>query len=92
MRKYCEAEQVTSIYPGPQTIGLMLALLEVHPVSGAGIHDLRLAATMQENGVTQITTYNKKDFAPLPGIAVVDPSDLVRAGETIDEEAEEDAP
>lgn len=76
VRKYYESEDITLIYPGPQTIGLMLSLLEVHPVSGARIHDLRIAATMIENGVTQIVTYDEHVFAHLPGITVVDPSAL----------------
>ena len=77
VRRYYESEDITLICPGPQTIGLMLSLLKVHPVSGARIHDLRIAATMIENGVTRIVTYDEHVFAHLPGITVVDPSAFI---------------
>ena len=54
---------------------------QAHPVSGPRIHDFRIAATMIENGVTRIVTYNHKDFSPLPGITVVSPSELIQADE-----------
>ena len=60
----------------------MLTFLDTHPVSGAHIHDLRLAATMVENGVSKVATYDKGHFTHLPGIEVVDPSELI----TVDEE------
>ncbi len=81
IRKYNESADITVIYPGPQTIGLMLSLLDAHPVSGARIHDLRIAATMLENGVTEIATYDTHVFAYLPGITVLTPSDLVSAAQ-----------
>ena len=81
VKKYYESEDITLIYPGPQTIGLMLSFLEAHPVSGPRIHDLRIAATMLENGVNQIVTYDEHVFAHLPGITVVDPSELIQADE-----------
>ena len=80
LKKYYESEDITLIYPGPQTIGLMLSFLEAHPVSGSRIHDLRIAATMLENGVTRIVTYDEHVFAHLPGITVIDPSALMQLG------------
>ena len=77
IRKYYESEDITLIYPGSQTMGLMLSFLEAHPVSGARIHDLRIAATMLENRITSIVTYDEHVFAHLPGITVVDPSELI---------------
>lgn len=79
IRKYYESEDITLIYPGPETMGLMFSFLDAHPVSGARIHDLRIAATMVENGITRIVTYDEHVFAHLPGITVVRPSDLLRA-------------
>lgn len=91
IRKYSESEDITVIYPGPQTIGLMLSLLDAHPVSGARIHDLRIAATMLENGVTEITTYDEHVFAHLPGITVVDPSDLIPTVEPEDDNSNDNS-
>ena len=88
VQKYYESEDITLIYPGPQTIGLMLSFLAAHPVSGPRIHDIRIAATMIENGVNQIVTYDEHVFAHLPGITVVDPSALIQ----VDEVAENDTP
>lgn len=73
MRKYYRAKRLVKIYPGPTIIERMLALLEIHPVSGHDIHDLHLIATMLENGVTKIYTFNVKDFAPIPNIEVLTP-------------------
>ena len=78
IRKYDESEDIASIYPGPGTVGMMLTLLEAHPVSGARIHDLRIAATMLENGVTQVATYDTHVFAQLPMARPLDPAALIR--------------
>ena len=56
----------------------MLAFLEAHPISGARIHDVRLAATMVENGVSKIVTYDQGLFSQLPGIEVLDPSEFLQ--------------
>jgi predicted nucleic acid-binding protein len=61
---------------------MMLSLLEAHPVSGARIHDLRIAATMLENGVSKVATYDTHVFAHLPMIEPLDPSALIQARNT----------
>ena len=86
VRTYNESEDIAVIYPGPQTIGLMLSFLESHPVSGARIHDLRIAATMIENGITSIATYDEHVFAHLPGITVVNPPELIPTPEEAEPE------
>ena len=86
IRTYNESEDIAVIYPGSQTIGLMLSFLESHPVSGARIHDLRIAATMIENGITSIATYDEHVFAHLPGISVVNPSELIPTPEEAEPE------
>ncbi len=73
MRKYYQAKRLVKIYSGPTIIERELALLESHPVSGADIHDLHLVATMLENGVTRIYTFNTKDFVPFSEIEVLTP-------------------
>ena len=85
IRRYHESDAVTIIYPGPGTIRHLLVLLENRPITGPKFYDIFLAATMLENGVTRIATYNGPDFTPLPGITVVPPSDLI-----LDVEPEDD--
>ena len=43
-------------------------------ISGVQVHDARLAALMQANGVTHILTLNRPDFARFPGITALDPA------------------
>ena len=40
-------------------------LAEKHGVTGADVFDLQLVATMLENGVRRIYTYNRSDFGLL---------------------------
>jgi predicted nucleic acid-binding protein len=43
-------------------------------VSGAQVHDARLAAAMYAHGVTNILTFNGSDFARYPGITAIHPN------------------
>jgi len=52
------------IYPGVGIVERMKTLFDVHAVEAQGIYDLFLVATMLENDVTKIYTYNTKDFTP----------------------------
>lgn len=62
------------IYPTPSTWPLIVnTLLKQRPISGLGIHDLHLAATMLSNGVQRIYTFNARDFRGLEGIEVIIP-------------------
>ena len=60
-------------------------LLASRPIVGPGFYDVMLAATMLGNGVSRIATYNTKDFTPLPGITVIDPSELIMTDEEVDQ-------
>lgn len=73
VRKYYESENLTVIYPGAGIVERVLSLLEAHPVSGRDIHDLHLIATMLENGVKKVYTFNTKDFTPFSEIQVLTP-------------------
>ncbi len=48
-------------------------LAERHKVIGANVFDLQLAATMIENGVRRIHTYNRADFEMLTELDVLTP-------------------
>ena len=48
-------------------------LLKRHPVTGAGVFDLQIVATMQANDVLRIYTFNGDDFQVFPELPVVAP-------------------
>lgn len=52
-------------------------LVVAHSVSGAKVHDARLAAAMSVHGVTYLLTLNTGDFARYSGIRAVHPRDMV---------------
>jgi predicted nucleic acid-binding protein len=51
-------------------------LVREHSVSGARVHDARLAAAMIVHQIPAILTLNGRDFVRYPGISVLDPHDL----------------
>jgi len=48
-------------------------LAEKHGVNGADVFDLQLIATMLENGVRRIYTYNQRDFEPFTELDIFTP-------------------
>ena len=48
-----------------------------HFVSGRQVHDARIAAAMNIQGITHLLTFNKDDFKRFTGIVAVSPSKLV---------------
>ena len=73
IRNYNRSQKLLKIFPGHHIINRMIALLETHPISGQNIHDLYLVATMLENDVSFIYTYNVADFARISEIQVLNP-------------------
>ena len=53
------------------------ALLTTHRVSGAQVHDARLAAVMKTHGLTKIVTFNVRDFTRFTGIEAIHPDQIV---------------
>jgi predicted nucleic acid-binding protein len=51
-------------------------LVAAYRVSGKNTHDARLVAAMIVHGVSNILTFNTKDFTRYPEIVVVDPKTL----------------
>ncbi len=49
-------------------------LVTTHQCQGKVAHDARLVAAMQTHGLTQIITFNVKDFQRYPGLTVIDPA------------------
>jgi predicted nucleic acid-binding protein len=52
-------------------------LLTTHRVSGAQVHEARLAALMKTNGITKIVTFNVQDFTRFAEIEAVHPDKIV---------------
>ena len=73
IRKYYRAKRLVKIFPGPTIIKRELELLAAHPVAGPDIHDLHLVATMLENDIARISTFNIQDFAPFSEIETLTP-------------------
>ncbi|MDQ2642650.1 MAG: type II toxin-antitoxin system VapC family toxin [Myxococcota bacterium] len=60
------------LVPTPQVVDRFLELLRATKVSGKRSHDVLHAATMLENGVSRIYTYDR-GFTAIPGITVLTP-------------------
>jgi predicted nucleic acid-binding protein len=52
------------------TIQILMELIEKYAVSRQKIHDLNIVATMIDNGISQLLTYNKKDFKRIRSITL----------------------
>jgi len=52
------------------------ALVTTHRVSGAQVHDARLAAVMTASGNTRILTFNVRDFIRFAGIEAIHPEQI----------------
>jgi len=48
-------------------------------VSGAQVHDARLAAAMRVYGIPNLLTYNEKDFRRFTGITAISPLKLLQS-------------
>lgn len=49
-------------------------IVATNRITGANVHDARLAAVMRVHAVTHILTFDTGDFARYPGVTVVDPA------------------
>jgi predicted nucleic acid-binding protein len=62
------------VLPVPASVvSRWIGLAERHGVVGADIFDLQLAATILENGISRIYTYNRADFERLRDLIVLTP-------------------
>lgn len=53
-----------------RTILTLMDLIEKYAISRQKIHDLNIVATMIDNGVYYLLTYNKKDFERINEISL----------------------
>ncbi len=61
----------TMIYETENTIHKLLDLLEEHPVDRQKIHDMNIIATMRDNGVSNLMTFNYDDFKAVKEITII---------------------
>ncbi|HWZ44536.1 MAG TPA: PIN domain-containing protein [Candidatus Saccharimonadales bacterium] len=66
-------EKLHLLADGPAVHETWRRLIVANNVSGAQVHDARLAAAMLVHGVERILTFNHKDFARYTGIEGVHP-------------------
>lgn len=59
----------------PNLFERWLTLIKQHQVLGSRAHDVRLTAWMLELGITQLISFNTKDFSPMP-IQVIHPNNV----------------
>jgi len=55
-------------------------LVVAHSVSGVQVHDARIVAVMNVYGISNLLTFNGPDFSRYPGIHVIHPKDVAKAG------------
>lgn len=73
VEKYVRSHHIRKLYPGPGVHDHLRGLFQHRPIAGADIFDLYLIATMLENGVRRIYTFNTADFVPFAEIEVLTP-------------------
>ncbi len=61
------------LYESAPSIAELRRLVVAHSIMGKSVHDARLVATMNVEQVSNILTFNTRDFARYSGINVVDP-------------------
>ena len=75
-----ELSKVTSaldvLYDSPAIMTELRRLIVAHDVAGKSVHDTRLVAAMNVNGIKEIATFNGHDFSRFNMISVFDPSKL----------------
>ncbi len=64
---------LTMLYDSPSVVKQLRFLVVHYSVTGKSIHDARLVATMQVNGIASLMTINAADFRRYSGIALIDP-------------------
>ena len=61
----------TFIQEKESTIFILMGLIEKYAVSRQKIHDMNIVATMIDNGIANLLTYNKQDFKQVKEITLL---------------------
>lgn len=71
-RALWDAPDTLRVSAGPRTAHRTLELLQVSRLGRKRILDTALAATLEEAGVRQLATFNRKDFEVFPFLEIVE--------------------
>lgn len=72
---------LTVLHDTPEVYERWRKLVVDHAVKGIQVHDARIAAAMLVHGVTELLTYNPRDFGRYEGITPIFPKDVLSGGE-----------
>ena len=61
----------TLVYEKESTIHVLIALIGKYAISQQKIHDMNIVATMLDNNITHLLTYNAKDFRKISEIKLL---------------------
>ena len=73
VENYLESETIVKIHPTASTLQRLGELFATYHPLGRRVFDLYLVATMLENGVTRMYTYNTRHFSPIREVEVLVP-------------------
>ncbi len=63
-------QQLEIIYPTPDSLATFLALVTSYQPSGLKLHDFEIISIALANGISEIATFNKKDFRTIAEITL----------------------
>ncbi len=72
-RNIARFRQMTVLYDNEIIFDRWLDMIKTYRVSGKAIYDCNIAATMLQNGITEILTHNVKDFKRYSNVLSVIP-------------------
>ena len=61
----------TLVYEKESTIHALISLIGKYAISRQKIHDMNIVATMVDNDITNLLTYNVKDFSQISEIKLL---------------------
>ncbi|MBU1121916.1 MAG: type II toxin-antitoxin system VapC family toxin [Candidatus Omnitrophota bacterium] len=73
IKKYIMAEELLKIHFNKNTVGILCDLAKKYNVVAQSIYDLKIVATMIDNGINGIYTDNDKDFKQYSEVRVINP-------------------
>ena len=65
-------QQLEIIYPTPDSLAIFLELVTQYQPSGLKLHDFEIISIALANGISEIATFNKKDFQIITEITLLE--------------------
>lgn len=73
IKKYFEAVRILKVHFNNRTVNILCDLAKKYQVRAQNIYDLRIVATMLDNGIGEIITANDSDFSKYCEIKTINP-------------------